>query len=302
MKTAVEITPCPTRIKIVQERKFTCFLELTKPRLTLLAVAMTMLGCCLGANGSLTFGLALATLSGAALVGAGAAALNQFLEREADGRMHRTQSRPLPSGRMQPGEALAFGICCAVAGLLELMLLVNPLTGLLGVVCLGSYLFVYTPLKQKTPWSTLVGAVPGAIPPLMGWAAVRGQLDPGGWVLFLIVFFWQMPHFLAIAWLYKEDYARGGFRVLPVVDPGGARAVRQIRIFSVALLLVSLTPAWLGMSGNAYLACALPAGVAFLVPGFRFAATKSRAHARWLFLASVIYLPVLGMLLVLLRR
>ncbi len=298
MKAAVEVIERPALVALVRSRAAD-YLELTKPRLTLLAVAMAMLGFYVGAASALPVTLTLAALFGIGLVGAGAAALNQFLERDADARMRRTEDRPLPTMRLQPSEALAFGSVSAAVGVLVLTALVNPLTGLLGVVCLGSYLFVYTPLKRKTPWCTLIGALPGAIPPLMGWTAARDRLDAGGWLLFLLVFLWQMPHFLAIAWLYQSDYERGRFRVLPVVDPTGRATARQIAFYSCALLPVSLAPAFLGLAGNVYLVGALLGTTAFIALGLRFAARLSRDNARWLFLGSVAYLPLLGLLMVL---
>jgi protoheme IX farnesyltransferase len=297
MKDAAEID-VPLRLATMVRSRAADYFELTKPRLTLLAVAMAMLGFYVGADGPMPVVLTLATLLGIGLVGASAAALNQFLERDADARMRRTENRPLPAMRLQPPEALLFGTICAAVGVLVLTALVNPLTGLLGVICLASYLFLYTPLKRRTPWCTLVGALPGAIPPLMGWTAARNQLDAGGWLLFLIVFFWQMPHFLAIAWLYQNDYERGRFRVLPVVEPDGKRTARQIAFYSSVLLPVSLAPTFFGLTGNVYLVGALLAGVAFIALGLRFAANMSKEQARWLFLGSVAYLPAIGILMV----
>lgn len=272
--------------------------ELFKSRLTTLVLLTTAVGFHLGARGRMNFGLLFHTLCGTALVAAGAAALNQWLEREHDARMTRTEDRPLPSGRMQPDTALIIGGVATAAGLIHLALLVNLLTSVIGAITSISYLFIYTPLKRVTPLNTVIGAIPGALPPLMGWTASRGYVSAEGWSLFAILFFWQLPHFLAIAWLYREDYAKGGFMMLPVVDPQGTRTGRQAVSHTLGLLTISLFPVLLGLTGGLYLAGALLLGGVFLAAAIRFARHLSRPSARQLFLVSIIYLPLLLALMV----
>jgi protoheme IX farnesyltransferase len=231
-------------------------------------------------------------------VAAGAAALNQWLERDYDAKMFRTQDRPLPSGRLQPATAALAGGLSSVSGLIYLALAVNPLTSVVGAVTLVSYLFIYTPLKRVTWLNTAVGAIPGALPPLMGWTAARGELSGGGWALFAIVAFWQIPHFFAIAWLYREDYARGGFVMLPNVDAEGWRTGQQTVSHALALLLASLAPFAWKMAGAFYLAGALILGAAFLACAIQFSRRLTPASARRLFLASILYLPLLLAVLV----
>jgi protoheme IX farnesyltransferase len=275
------------------------FADLVKARLTALVLATTLTGFYLGWNGGdLPFWLAAGhALLGTALVAAGSAALNQLLERELDARMRRTLDRPLPAGRLLPDSALIIGFALSTGGLLYLALLVNLLTATLAALTLVVYLFVYTPLKRVTTLNTLVGAIPGALPPLLGWTAARGSLDAGGWVLFGILFFWQMPHFLAIAWMYRDDYARGGFIMLPNVDPDGSRTGRQALNYTFGLLLVSLMPALLGVTTPGYFFGALLLGIGMMIPAVRLLIDRSRPRARQLFLASVIYLPLLLALL-----
>ena len=273
--------------------RIAAYLELTKPRLTMLAVATTAVGLYLGAHGVVRWPLFAATLLGAALVGGGAGALNQYLEREADALMRRTQGRPLPSGRLQPEAALAFGVGLSVAGLVWLAWRVNALSAALGAATLGTYLFCYTPLKRRTALCTLVGAIPGALPPLIGWSAARNTLDVGAWVLFAILFLWQLPHFLALAWLYRDDYARAGFRMLTVVDPSGESAARQIALYCLVLLPVALIPTLLGMAGTVYFFGALTLSLAFCACGLAMALLKTHVASRRLFLASITYLPLL---------
>jgi protoheme IX farnesyltransferase len=233
------------------------------------------------------------TLLGTGLLAGGASALNQFLEREHDGRMRRTEGRPLPSGQLHPDAALIFGGVTALLGLAQLAWAVNPLTGFIGAVTLGLYVFVYTPLKRVTTLNTVVGAIPGALPPLMGWTAVRDAVSLEGWCLFAILFFWQLPHFLAIAWLYREDYARAGFVMLPLVDPEGWRTGRQAVSHTLGLLPLSMAPFALRLAGPVYLAGALLLGAAFLVCAARFSRELSRPRAKQLFYASILYLPLL---------
>ena len=272
-------------------RGLAVYLELTKPRLTLLAVATTGVGLYLGAPGPLEAGRWIATLAGAALVGGGGGALNQYLEWTLDAKMVRTQGRPLPSGRLAPRAARTFGLLLGGAGLAVLGLWVNALAAGLGAATLVSYLALYTPLKTRTPLCTLVGAVPGALPPLIGWAAARGTLDVGGWVLFVLMFLWQLPHFLALAWLYREDYARAGFRMLPAIDPTGRAVGRQITLACLALVPVSLGPTVLQVTGGVYFAAALALGLAFLGVGAAAAVAQTTQSARRLFVASITYLP-----------
>ncbi|MCI0588057.1 MAG: heme o synthase [Planctomycetes bacterium] len=275
------------------------FLALTKPGITAMAGATALASALLAAPGDLDLvGLAWLVV-GTALVGAGSNALNMFLERDVDGRMVRTQGRPLPAGRMAPGEALAFGMAASTIGVLALTLGTTPLAGLLGAAAAIVYVFLYTPLKRTTSLCTVVGAIPGALPCLIGWAAVRGTLDRNAWLLFLVVFFWQLPHFLAIAWIWREDYARGGLSMLTVEDGEGAATGRQVVLQSLALLLVSLAPVATGLAGPTYFAAALALGLGFLALGVRFALRRSRERAASLFHASLAYLPILLALLVL---
>jgi protoheme IX farnesyltransferase len=238
---------------------------------------------------------------GIALLSSGIATLNQFMERDLDALMRRTAERPLPSGRLFPFEALWFGVALTLAAELYLALSVNLLTALLGLTVIAGYLFLYTPLKTRTSLSTAVGAFPGAMPPLIGWAAARGEIDVAAWVLFAILFLWQFPHFLAIAWMYREDYGRAGIRMLPVIEPDGRVTGQQIIIYALMLLPVSLLPAFLGISGRFYLFAALILGLLFLGSSIRAALSKSNQHARQLLLASVLYLPLLFGVMVLNR-
>ncbi len=272
--------------------------ELTKPGITRLVLITTAVGFYLGSSGSFDLALLLHALVGTGLLAAGTNALNQWAERGVDAMMKRTRGRPLPSGRLRSSTALVFSVGISVAGTLYLALLVNPLTAYLGAASLLIYIFAYTPLKRRTWWCTAVGAIPGAIPPLMGWAAVTGSLDTLAWVLFGIVFLWQMPHFFAIGWLYRLDYARAGFPMLPVVDSEGVRTARQIVLYTLALLVVSLLTSVLGLTGALYFFGALTLGLAFLGLGLALAFTRSGVEARRLFLGSVLYLPVLLLLMV----
>jgi protoheme IX farnesyltransferase len=272
--------------------------ELVKVRLTFLVVVTTLVGFYLGYRGPVDWVLMLSTVLGTALLACGAAALNQYQEREYDRLMRRTEDRPLPSGRMKPVTALALGAALAAIGLSLLALAVNVPASLLGAVTLITYLFAYTPLKRVTPLNTVVGAVPGALPPLIGWTAACGELTREGWALFGIQFFWQLPHFLAIAWMYREDYARAGFRMLPVVDPEGFRTGRHALSHTLGLLAVSVCPFLFKLTGPTYLVGALVLGVAFVVCALRFSQTLSTGRARQLFYASILYLPLLLILLV----
>lgn len=267
--------------------------DLVKARLTSLVLMTTAVGFYVGWRGPMDFVLFFHTLAATALVAGGAAALNQLLEREHDAKMRRTQDRPLPSGRLQPATVALIGGVSSVAGLIYLALAVNLLTSVLGAVTLVSYLFIYTPLKRVTWANTLVGAIPGALPPLMGWTAARGELSGAGWALFAILAFWQIPHFFAIAWMYREDYAKAGFVMLPNVDADGRRTAQQTISHALALLLASLAPFAFKMAGPVYLAGALVLGVAFLASAVQFSRQLTMARARLLFLASILYLPLL---------
>jgi len=235
---------------------------------------------------------------GTGLVAGGTAALNHYIEREHDRKMRRTANRPLPSGRLTAREALVFGVGISVAGIVYLAVLVNLLTSFLGLATLLSYLCIYTPLKRRTTWATFVGAFPGAAPALMGWAAVTGNLSMGAWALYALLFVWQFPHFLAIAWMYREDYARAGMLMLPADDPRGDVAFRQILGYSVALIPVSLLPALLGMTGSVYLWTVAILGFAFLCFAWQVSRERTTTSARMLLHVTVIYLPLVYALMV----
>jgi protoheme IX farnesyltransferase len=274
------------------------FLTLTKPRLNLLVLITTLGGMYLAAPDGVAPWLLLHSLVGTALVAGGAAALNQVWERQTDGLMRRTRTRPLPDGRLQAGEGTLFGVMLSVFGLAQLAAAVNLVAAAVAALTLLSYLLLYTPLKRRTWLSTLVGAFPGALPPVIGWTAATGRIDPAALALFGIVFFWQMPHFLAIAWLYREDYARAGLPLLPVIEPDGRSTGRQACVHAALLLGVSLTPVLFGIAGPVYAASALLLGAALFVLSVRFARERSNGAARQLFLASIVYLPLLWAILV----
>lgn len=272
--------------------------DLVKARLTLLVLLTTLVGFYVGFQGQMNYLLMFHALFGTALVASGAAALNQLLEREYDARMRRTAGRPLPSGRLQPVTVMLFGGICSLVGTIYLALLVNPLTSVLGAISLVSYLFIYTPLKRLTWWNTAVGAIPGALPPLMGWVAARGELGPGGWALFAILAFWQLPHFFAIAWMYKDEYAKAGFKMLPAVDPDGSRTAQQSVSHTLGLLMVSLSPFVLHLAGKVYLVAAILLGGFYLWCAIQFGRKLDGPSAKKLFFASIIYLPLLLIALV----
>jgi len=277
--------------------RYADLVALTKPRLNCLVVLTTLAGYYMGSAG---YDLALLfhTVVGTALVAGGAAAFNQLLERDTDALMRRTQTRPLPGGRLEPGVAGAFATALSVFGLGQLAVGVNLLAAGVAAVTLVSYLTIYTPLKRRTPLATLVGGVPGALPAVIGWAAARNSLSVEGWALFGLVFFWQMPHFLAIAWMCRDDYARAGLPMLPVVEPSGRSTGIQVVLYAATLIPVSLLPSLLGLTGRWYLAGALLLGLAFLALGVEFARRRNEVSARRLFFASITYLPlVLGLLL-----
>jgi len=275
------------------------YAELTKPRITFLIVLTSAAGFVMGSPGPVNYVALLSALFGIGLLSSGIATLNQYAERDLDGLMRRTASRPLPAGKLAPWEALAFGAGITMLAEAYLLIFVNPLTALLGLTVIAGYLFAYTPLKTRTSLSTLVGAFPGAVPPLIGWTAARDSLSLEGWVLFAILFLWQFPHFLAIAWMYREDYSRAGILMLPVVEPNGRVTAQQIVVYTLMLLPVSLLPVALGMSGKVYLYGALVLGLLFLYSSLRAAFSMSRQSARRLLLASVLYLPLLFILMVL---
>lgn len=278
--------------------KLPAFFELTKPRVIRSVILTSAVGFYLASSGRLDLLLLFHTLVGTTLLSGGAAALNEFIEREADGRMRRTCSRPLPSGRLSEGDALIAGSILIVVGSVYLALLTNLLAAFLGCVTLAVYLLVYTPLKMKTPICTTIGAIPGAIPPLIGWAAAKGSLDSHALLLFAILFAWQFPHFLAISWLYKEDYKRAGFAMLSSIDPDGRRTGRRILIFTVILFGLSVVPVTSGLTGTVYLVGALVLGSVFLWFGFEAALFRTTTAARHVLMASVVYLPLLLFLMV----
>jgi len=287
------------RSRLSFRERVAAYAELTKPRITFLIVLTSAAGFALGSLGRIDYVAMLSALFGIALLSSGIATLNQYAERELDGLMRRTANRPLPAGKLAPWEALAFGSGLTLAAEAYLLVFVNPLSAALGLFVIAGYLFAYTPLKTRTSLSTWVGAFPGAVPPLIGWTAARGSISLEGWVLFAILFLWQFPHFLAIAWMYREDYSRAGIVMLPVVEPDGRVTAQQIVIYTLMLLPVSLLPVALGMSGKIYLYGALVLGLLFLYSSLRTAFSMSRQQARRLLLASVLYLPLLFILMVL---
>ena len=273
--------------------KLADYWTLTKPEVNTLVLASTLAGLYLGWRGPMNFALLFHTLTGTLLVASGTATLNQWMEREGDARMRRTANRPLPAGRLSSAEGLRFGIILSVAGGLYLALAVNLLASALALLTLASYLLLYTPLKRRTSYCTLVGAFPGAMPPLIGWAAARGSLSLEAWILYAVLFIWQFPHFLAIAWMYREDYARAGLLMLPTNDPQGRAAARQILATSLLLLPVSLVPTWLGEMGAIYFVGALVLGSALFYCGASAALVRSKPLARRLLMATVLYLPLI---------
>jgi len=274
------------------------YLELSKSRIVMMVLITTAAGYLFAAP-HVHWAVLLNTLIGTALVAAGTNALNQYVEREHDGRMRRTRLRPLPDGRISPRAALLFSVAFSIIGTVYLGVAVNWLTAALGAFTLTRYIFIYTPLKRVSTICTLIGAIPGAIPPLMGWTAATGVLGAGGWIVFAILFFWQLPHFMAISWMYRDDYARGGFAMLAVRDEDGAATARQAVLYSFALLTVSVLPPLFGLSTFIYLAGAVVAGSALTYASFAFLASRTPARARRLFMASNIYLIVMMALLVL---
>ena len=274
------------------------YVALAKPRLNLLVVITTAVGFYLGTRNEINLLMFFHTVVGTALVAGGSAAMNQIYERRVDALMNRTKRRPLPDGRLSVMEAGVFALVLSVVGLLQLAIGANFLAAMVALTTLVTYVAVYTPLKLKTSFATVVGAVPGALPPMIGWAAATGVLSREAWVLFAIVFLWQMPHFLAIAWLYRDEYARAGFPLLPVVEPDGRSTARQVTAYAAALLPVSLAPTALGLATDTFFLGALVLGSVFLGLAVAFARAQTRDRARWLFLGSIIYLPLVWGLLV----
>jgi protoheme IX farnesyltransferase len=269
------------------------YVALTKPDVSFLVLMTTAAGYYMGVRGPVSWLHMIHTVFATMLIAAGTASLNHFIERDSDRYMRRTASRPLPSGALQPREALAFGLLLCVAGGIDLYFVAGLLAAALGVITSLSYLLAYTPLKKRTVWATFVGAFPGAIPPMIGWVAATGSLDRGAWLLFAILFVWQFPHFHAIAWMYREDYARAGIMMLPVVDREGVRTFRQIILYAAALIGVSLLPALMGLAGVIYFFGALVTCTAMLQICLWAASSKTNMRAKWLMHATVIHIPVL---------
>jgi protoheme IX farnesyltransferase len=274
------------------------FVALAKPRLNFLVVVSALAGYAMAGGDISNVVVLLCALAGTGLVAGGASAFNQVIEREPDALMRRTRLRPLPDGRLQSGESLIFASLTAGAGLLLLALGANLLSAAVALTTLLTYALIYTPLKRVSSFATVVGAIPGALPPVIGWAAARDSLSQGAWILFAIVFLWQLPHFLAIAWIYREDYARAGFPMLPVIEPDGRSTARQACVYAAALLPVSLAPTLIGMTGTAYFYGALALTLLYFGLALQFARTRSIPDARRLFFGSIIYLPLLWIVMI----
>jgi protoheme IX farnesyltransferase len=283
----------------IPKRFVSDFAELVKARLTLLVLLTTAVGYYLGARGPINFPGLFHAVFGTALAAAGAAALNQWWERRLDALMHRTRSRPIPAGRMSPRDALILGCLLSVAGIAYLNVLCNSLSALLAAATIVIYIFAYTPLKRVSTFNTLLGAIPGALPPVVGWAAATGRAEIGAWSLFAILFFWQMPHFFAIAWMYRDDYARAGFEMISKADNTGARSASQSVLFCMLLLIISGVPQFLGLVNAVYLVIELVLNGLFIFVAMRFLRTQQAVDARRLFLTSILYLPLLLAALVL---
>lgn len=267
--------------------------DLIKARLTMMSLITTWVGFHLGWVGPFDFWILAHTMIGTGALASGAAALNQWMEKDLDALMERTENRPIPAGLISPATALLFGAVLGVFGTVYLTFLVNGLTGMLGALTFVSYVFVYTPLKRVTTLNTAIGAIPGALPPLMGWTAATGSLEAAGWTLFMILFLWQMPHFMAIAWMYRDDYAKAGFRMLPVTDQTGRRTSMNAVGYNLALLAFAGSPSLFGVTGIIYFVVAILLSIGYLLPAIQFVKDPSRLHARNLFLASIAYLPLL---------
>lgn len=280
------------------KEKLAAFLELTKPRIAFMLVLTSAAGFYLGSKGSFDFLLFINSTIGITLLAFGVATLNQFIERRTDALMERTAKRPIPTNKVSPAEALIFGLILTVSAEIYLAVLVNPLTAILGLVVIVGYVLLYTPLKTKTSASTAIGAIPGAMPPLMGWTSSANEITLGAWVLFALLFLWQFPHFLAIAWMYKEQYRKAGILMLPVVEKEGTITATQIVTFTLMLLPISVAPYFMGFAGLIYLIGASVLGLWFLFSSIQTARAKSVEQARKLLLVSVLYLPVIFALMV----
>ena len=274
------------------------FVALAKPRLNMLVVASTLVGYAMADGEPLGMLAVCGLLLGTGLVAGGASSFNQVIERDLDALMRRTRMRPLPSQRLQPLEGLLFGTVITLAGVLLIVGSSNLLAGAVALATLVTYVAIYTPLKKRTSLGTVIGAIPGALPPIIGWAAVANELSLKAWVLFGIMFLWQLPHFLAIAWIYRDDYARAGFPLLPVIEPDGRSTGRQSVVYAAALVPLSLAPTLMHMAGVVYFTGALTLGLGFLWLTFRFARTRSMKDARQAFFGSLVYLPVLWILMI----
>ncbi len=296
MKTAAIETPT---VAAPRHRFVSDLAELIKARLTLLVLLTTAVGFYLGSEPPIDYRALFHTVFGTAAAAAGAAALNQWWERRADALMRRTKTRPIPAGRMSPLEALALGTGLSVFGVVYLAIVCNALSAALTAITIAIYIFAYTPLKRASTSNTAVGAIPGAIPPMIGWAAARGDIGAGAWSLFAIVFLWQMPHFFAIAWMCREDYARAGFRMISSDDASGERSASQSVFFCILLLILAGLPAFLGIVSYVYLAIELLLGALFVAVAMRFLRLRTQSAARLLFIASIAYLPLLLAALVL---
>ena len=272
---------------------------LMKPELTFLSVLTAVGSAYIALHGSIHYSLLVHTFIGTLLIGSAAGVLNQYIERRYDAMMKRTEHRPLPAGRIQPAEALLFGIVLGIAGVSYLAILTNWVAVALSVLTLISYLAIYTPLKRKTPFATVVGGIPGALPPLIGWAVVRGSVSMEAWSLFFILFFWQMPHFLSLAWMYRKDYARAGYKLLVVLDQTGDVTSRQILVYCCALVPASLMPTLIGFTGYVYFVGALILSLSFLTTGIIFFREQSPITARRTFYFSLLFLSLLFILLML---
>jgi len=279
--------------ELAQPSKLSAYIALTKPDVSFLVLMTTSAGFYMGVRGPVDWLHMLHVVFGTMMIAAGTAALNHYIERESDGHMRRTASRPLPTGQLTPAEALRFGLLLCVAGAVDLAVVGGFLPCLLGVFTSLSYLLAYTPLKTRTVWATFIGAIPGAIPPMIGWTAATGKLDAPAWLLFAILFFWQFPHFHAIAWMYREDYARAGILMLPVVDKDGTRTFRQIILYAASLVAVSLLPAIMGFAGVLYFFGALVSCTALVQVCLWAATSKSNTRAKWLMHATVMHIPIL---------
>src|SRR5215510_4940402 len=295
LRSGVEVVE---RTRLSFRERLAAYAELTKPRITFLIVLTSAAGFALASRSGIDYVSMMRALLGIGLLSSGIATLNQYAERDLDGLMRRTANRPLPAGKLAPWEALAFGAALTILAEIYLLVLVNPLSALLGLTVIAGYLFAYTPLKTRSSLSTIVGAFPGAVPPLIGWTAATGTLSIEAWVLFAILFLWQFPHFLAIAWMYREDYSRAGILMLPVVEPDGRVTAQQIVLYTLMLIPVSLLPTVLGISGRFYFFGAIVLGLLFLYSSIRAAFSMSRQQAKQLLLASVLYLPLLFILMV----